>query len=96
MARRMYRIFLVVTDTPKTFEMTAPPLHVEAARLGVGPNAQHTVDVWYEHDDAMPEQSRTLQVFGTGHELPPGAIWRGTTARTDDGFVWHLYELEKR
>jgi hypothetical protein len=96
MARRVFRVFLVVGAAPKTFEMTGPPVHVEAARLGVGPAAQHTVDVWYEHDDDMPEAPRTLQVFGTGHELPDGAVWRGTTARTDDGFIWHLYELEKR
>lgn len=43
-----------------------------------------------------PRVARTLQVLGTGHELPLSAVWRGTTARTDDGLVWHLYELEKR
>jgi hypothetical protein len=93
MARRVYRVFVIVGARPKTFEMTGPPLHVEADRVGVGPQAQHTVDVWYEHDDDAQPVQRELVAVGTGHPLPDGALYRGSTARTEDGFVWHLYEL---
>lgn len=90
---QVYRYFVVVGAPPKEFKLSGPVLHVEASRIGVGPDAQHSVDFWVEHGDRPDPVARTFQVFGTGHELPPGAKHRGTTARTDDGFVWHLYEL---
>lgn len=93
MTRRMFRHQVVVNDRPQAFDLAASPLHVAAARLGVGPQAQHLVEFWAEHDDAAPPRTRVFQVFGTGHELPSGARWWGTTARTPEGLVWHLYEL---
>ena len=91
--RRMYRHRLIVGGGPTVFELTADPVRVEARRLGVGERAQHVVDFWAEHDDEAPASKRTFQIFGTGHPLPEDARHRGSTARTDDGFVWHLYEL---
>jgi hypothetical protein len=95
MARAMFRHRVIVSDRPQVLHIGGDPLHVEAARLGVGDNAQHVVDFWCEYDDERPRQkaARTFRVFGTGHPLPEGAKWWGTTARTDDGLVWHLYEL---
>jgi hypothetical protein len=92
----MLRYFVVVNDRPQSLTLWANPRHVAAARLGVGPDAQHIVEFWVEgyfepyEDKAVV---RTFQVFGTGHPLPEGAVWRGTTDRTPEGLVWHLYEL---
>lgn len=94
MPRRIFRHYVVAGGRAKSFELTGSPLHVEARRLGVGMQAPHLVDFWVEHDDDLPAATRTFQVFGTGHPLPPGARYVGSTARTADGFVWHLYELE--
>jgi hypothetical protein len=94
MGTQMFRQRVIVGAPPwRTRMADAPVRHVEAARLGVGPRAQHVVDFWYEHDDARAEVERTFVVVGTGHEVPAGARYCGTTARTDDGLVWHLFEL---
>lgn len=95
MTRRMLRYRVFVRDRPETRAISGDPLHVEAARLGVGPNAGHVVDFWAEGSFEDPGIERTFQVFGTGHPIPEGARWWGTTARTDDGLVWHLYELSE-
>lgn len=93
MTSRMYRYRVVVSDRPQTFELTASPVHVAADRVGVGPDAEHVVDFWAEFDEGALAVPRTFQVYGTGHELPESARHCGTTARTPEGLVWHLYEL---
>lgn len=93
MGRAMFRHRVVVNDRPQILWIGGDPLHVEASRLGFGSHAQHVVDFWAEYDDDRPKVARTFQAFGTGHPLPEGARWWGTTARTPEGLVWHLYEL---
>lgn len=95
MARRMHRQRLIVGTPPWAIRMpqSSPVLHVEGARIGVGSAADCAVDFWYEHDDEVIEAERRFLVVGTGHEIPPRARYCGSTARDDDGLVWHLYEL---
>lgn len=96
MIRRMLRYEVLINDRPQTFTLSSTPKHVAAARLGVGPDAQHTVEFWVEGYFEPDETAirRTFQVFGTGQPLPEDAIWRGTTDRWQPrDFVWHLYEL---
>ena len=92
-ARRMLRHWLVVGGAPKTIEIGGDPVHVEANRLGAGPDAQHVVEFWAEGSLEEAGTARTFQAFGTGQELPDGARWWGTTARTPEGLVWHLFEV---
>lgn len=85
---------VIVGGQPKRLPVAGDVLHVAAERLGVGPNAQHVVRFWAEGSPTGPEPARrAFQVFGTGHPLPENAVWRGTTDRTPEGLVWHLYEL---
>jgi hypothetical protein len=93
MTRRVFRYEVPVDDRSHAFRLTADPLHVEARRIGVHPLAPHVVDFWVEHTDGAPAV-RAFRVFGTGHLLPAGARWIGTTARTEEGFVGHLYEIQ--
>ncbi|MEV4059723.1 DUF7352 domain-containing protein [Nonomuraea dietziae] len=96
MARRMLRYSVVVGGKPNTIKLDGDPLHVAAARLGVGVNAPHLVEFWAEgqdRNDSDARARRVFQVFGTGDVLPDGARWWGTTDRTPEGLVWHLYEL---
>lgn len=101
MARRMFRYWLTVDGGPQRFKLGGDPVHVEAGRLGAGPDAPHIVEFWVPMDDddfradADTRVWRTFQVFGTGHELPEGARWFGTTGRTSEGFVWHLFEVPR-
>lgn len=95
MSRAMLRYEVPVDDRPRTFLLGATPVHIAAAQRGTGPDAQHTVEFWAEGDPELVDTwtHHRLQVFGTGHPLPTGAVWRGTTDRTPEGLVWHLYEL---
>ncbi|WP_181785087.1 DUF7352 domain-containing protein [Streptomyces phytophilus] len=93
MPRRMLRHWLLVNDKPTRIETGGPVVRAAAGRLGIGPNAQHIVEFWAEGSLETDGTVRTFQVLGTGHALPDGAQWRGTTARTPEGLVWHLYEL---
>ncbi|MEU6709977.1 hypothetical protein ABZ897_00745 [Nonomuraea sp. NPDC046802] len=96
MARRMLRYQVVVNDRPQTFRLGGTPVHVEGARVGVGPDTQHVVWFWAEGAPDFDEIEYTFQVFGTGHPLPEGAQWWGTTARTPEGLVWHLYQVSRQ
>lgn len=92
--RRVLHYWLPVADNPTTIKLMGDPLHVAASRLGVGPNAQHTVEFWAEGNFCGEgERERAFQVFGTGHPLPEGARYWGTAPRTPEGLVWHLYEV---
>lgn len=93
MADRMFRYRVSVNDEPHQFELSSDPLHVEAGRWGVHPQGPHFVDFWTINVDGAPQRSRSFQVFGTGQPLPEDAKYIGTTARTDEGAVWHLFEL---
>ena len=67
--------------------LTGDPIAVAAVDYPAG------VEFWAEISDDRPARRRAFQVYGTGHPVPVSAKWWGTTARTADGLVWHLYEL---
>lgn len=101
MSRAVLRYWLVVDGEPKILHVAGDPLHVAADRLGSGLDAKHIVEFWAEGDApstpvaelrADPRR-RVFVVVGTGQPLPDGAVWRGTCDRTEEGLVWHLYEL---
>jgi hypothetical protein len=81
---RRYRID--VDGKPHTVLLTGDPLHVEAA------GSTH-VDFWALHTPGRLETVRTFQIFGTGHDLPAGARYIGTTGRTLASLIWHLFEV---
>lgn len=60
--------------------------------LKAGCRERGIVEFWAEFDTAQPVRTASFRVFGTGYQIPPGAIWRGTV---NDGIhlVWHLYEM---
>lgn len=94
--RRMMRYDLLIGGKPKKIAVEGKVLHVGHRRLGVGENAQHLLEFWAEGSIFGPTPpTRVFEVFGTGAELPEGAVWCGTTGRIPDAgnSVWHLYEL---
>lgn len=93
---RMLRFWVRVgSDRPKKIVLSGDPRHVEANRLGAGPDAQHLVEFWAEGtlEEGVWQKARWFQAFGTGQALPLLAKYWGTTARTAEGGVWHLYEV---
>lgn len=92
MTRRMHRYTVPVDDQPHGFDLAPLAMSptVEATRLDDG---RYAVAFWSEHDENASTMTRSFQVFGTGHPLPPGASFVGTAPRTAEGLVWHLYEL---
>jgi hypothetical protein len=100
MSRRMLRYTVSVDGWPHMLTIGGDPVHVAADGKSDGPGGGSDVEFWAEGDmgdgfeklgDGWTE--RTFQVFGTGQPLPDGAVWRGTTDRTPEGLIWHLYEL---
>jgi hypothetical protein len=90
MTVRMYRYEIRVDDREQTLRLKGEIRHV-----ALKPDTIDLVEIWAEHDYLTPESVRTFRVFGTGHEIPPGLTYVGTTGRAygyPSGFVWHLYE----
>lgn len=87
--RTIYRHEIPVDDLPHVIQV-----HGCMSGTGVilfkGPYVYY--EVWAEHDPVM-NRSVTLQVYGTGHEIPVNAIYWGTSLRHPSGIVFHLYEL---
>lgn len=53
--------------------------------------------IWAIVDPSQENELRTIQVFGTGHEIPTGlnyiATWQDAPFQTDARCnVWHLFE----
>lgn len=88
MSRRMFRYTVPVDDGIHTFSLTGDPVAFAATA------DSRAVEFWAEHDEDAPAPDRAFRVFGTGHSLPPGAVWAGTCPRTALGLVWHLYEVK--
>lgn len=51
----------------------------------------NVVEFWSEHDEERRGHNWKMLVVGTGHYIPDGYGWLGTTLRTPSGFVWHLF-----
>lgn len=93
--RYMLRYEVEVNDEPQTLDVQGSVLHVAAIREKGEAIGTHKVEFWAEGDPNKRGEQRTFQVFGTGHQIPDGAVWRGTADRTPEGLVWHLFELTK-
>lgn len=81
----IYRYEVPVDDQVHTITC-GKPLHVASSAID-------RVEFWALFGQEVLVAERTFQVFGTGHELPSSALYRGTTPRNSLGLVWHLFEL---
>lgn len=53
-----------------------------------------SVYVWVLASDER-EDTLTVQVFPTGHQVPEGAEHLGTSVTANGHLVWHLFEVSK-
>lgn len=97
MIRRILRYEVDVNDRPKRIG-DGPVLMAQRWRQAVTRRHDPTgrVEVWVEVslDESWPatdEPTRLVQVFGTGREIPIGAVWLASCL--DGPLVWHLYEV---
>lgn len=91
MTRHILRWEVPTDDEAHAYGLSSNPRKVAVGvhwHLGV-----HTVSFWVEDDDDAPRVERYFRVFATGQGLPDGARHWGTTERTPEGLVWHLYEV---
>jgi hypothetical protein len=96
--RRVFRYIVPVDDQPHGFDLVSnvSVLSVAAVYMPLAPGERpaHVVEFWAEdYGGQLSTTRRAFQVFGTGHDLPDRAQWRGTCDRTAEGLVWHLYEV---
>lgn len=92
--RRMFRHAVPVDSNSHPVSLSGEVRRVAAVHWVPGSGVGPEVEFWAENDPAAPGRERLFQVFGTGHPLPENSRWRGTTERTPEGLVWHLYEVE--
>jgi hypothetical protein len=84
----MLRWEVPIDGQPHKIDLAGVVMNVDTRIVG----GATRLDFWTEVHDDEPTETHTFQVYGTGWEIPATSWWRGTAPRTDDGFVWHLYE----
>lgn len=68
-------------------------LFASAGEFDLKDRKKTVVQFWFEVDLEGPQPPRrTFQAFGTGQEIPDGAVWC-KSVKAPDGLAWHLYEL---
>jgi hypothetical protein len=85
----MRRYEIPVDDLTHTIALTGYPVRVAPVD-----GWSECLEFWAEHHADTEPVDRSFRVFGTGHEIPPDAVWVGTADRTKNGYVWHLYTVE--
>lgn len=48
--------------------------------------------IWALVNPEAKKEVREFMVFGTGHNVPSGLIYRGTFLQAADALVWHVFE----
>lgn len=82
MTRRIWKYELPVDDDKHLI-----PAHIVHVRA----QSANLIEVWSEVDpDRMNNQQH--QVFGTGHEIPERAQYRGSVEIGQ--FVWHVFNVD--
>lgn len=83
MTAQIFRFEVPVDDQWHDIPGCSTPLHVACRHAD-------TVEFWAWRRDDLP--ARRLRVFGTGHLIPDGTHYRGTTIAPGGRLVWHLIE----
>jgi hypothetical protein len=96
--RKVFRYVVPVDDQPHSFQLTkgSPPLHVANGAARTHTSLMMPVPVvefWAENFAGLETSQRWFRVYGTGHQVPGDASYRGTAPRTPEGLVWHLFEV---
>lgn len=82
MTSRIYRYEVPVDDKWHTIKDVSPALHVACRELD-------TVEFW-AHPVEQSVRVRAFRVYGTGHDIPPEAMYVGTALAPSGQLVWHL------
>lgn len=87
---KVLRYEVPVDDDWHDFELhpASDILHVESRKA-------EAVELWIlDRPWPGPKVTRSFRVFGTGHDVPPLAEYRGTAIPLDFPMVaWHLFEV---
>lgn len=86
MSRHVYRYEIHVDDMARVLWLTSDPVYIASRTIGV-------VEIWAEFDSEEEPKEKKYLIVGTGHIIPDGAKYVGTTLARH-GLVWHLYELD--
>lgn len=89
--KRVFKYLIPFDDQPHDIKECSAIVHVGMQEPG-------GVTVWAEHFEdwryGYADNVIRLQVFGTGHEVPPYAEHVGSTQ--DGPFVWHVYDVARK
>lgn len=83
MADAIYRYEVPVDDRWHEIGGCGTPLHIDCRDPRI-------VEFWAWRREDLP--ARHFRVYGTGHPIPDGAKYHGTTIAPGGHLVWHLLE----
>lgn len=92
MNRAIFKYELPIDDEWHQLVMPLPArvYHVAVNHMAVTAATQSSVYLWAEVSPSGKKRgARLFRVFGTGQDIPEGAVYVGTTL--DGPFVWHVY-----
>lgn len=76
------------------------PVDDHAHEVGSGPvclvacqTSAEQVQVWTLESDATLGRTWLAQVYGTGHDVPEGALHLGSVMAADGALIWHLFAV---
>ncbi len=84
----VFRYEVPVDDAWHDITLSGPIMHVASRNGNVS-----TVHFWALAGAGTPYTAK-LRVFGTGHEVPLDAVYRGTAIA--EPLVWHLFEKDEK
>lgn len=62
--------------------------------VGVNPDEPAEVWLWLIHHGHVPPHRHYFRVYGTGQQIPAGAVWVGTAPAAGTSLIWHLFEYD--
>jgi hypothetical protein len=89
MVQKVFKYDIPVNDEWIELEL---PDGAEIVHVASQYGTVNEIQMWVLLDPDLAQTPRYFRVFGTGHEIPPEAKFRGTCIVAEGHLVWHLME----
>lgn len=86
MSKSIWKYELMVIQSPQSLEIQAGAIFLHCELF------KDQIALWFEVDPMASWIRRNFLVVGTGWDLPPNRIYRGTINM--DPMIWHIYEQD--
>lgn len=86
---------LTIWKSPALSITDAQPIKVRLGAKILKIGLQHgVIHAWFLLDDEQPVETRTIRIYGTGHEVSPlKQTYLDTVFVAEDQLVFHIFEI---